>query len=592
MDIFGILTLIGGLALFLYGMSVMGSGLEKVSGGKLELLLERLTSNSIFAVLLGAGVTAVIQSSSATTVMVVGFVNSGIMKLSQAIGIIMGANIGTTITSWILSLTGVESDAILIRLLKPSSFSPVLALIGIILFMSGKNSKKRDIGEILLGFAVLMFGMESMSGAVKPLADVPEFTNLLTVFKNPLLGVLTGAVLTAVIQSSSASVGILQALSATGAFSYATCIPIIMGQNIGTCVTAMLSAIGANKSAKRTAFVHLYFNLIGAVAFMALYFGLDLFIDFSFSDDTINAAGIALIHSIFNIGTTLLLLPFIRGLEKLAYLTIPLSSEETKPAVDTEFLVLDDRFLQTPGFAIEQCRSLASKMAELSEECFLEAVDVLLGNYSEESAQEVIALENRIDVYEDKIGVYLTKLNSQNLAYHDSQNVSTLLPCITDIERISDHAVNILESAKEMNKRKLHFSKKAVEEIYIYTEAVRDILRRAFRAFIDGDEQQALTVEPLEEVIDELNKNIKKRHVKRLRKGKCTIDLGLILSDIATNYERVADHCSNIALYLIQGQDTELEAHSYVTHLREKDDTSFELQVESFTEKYGLGKNK
>ena len=453
MDIFGILTLIGGLALFLYGMSVMGSGLEKVSGGKLELLLERLTSNSIFAVLLGAGVTAVIQSSSATTVMVVGFVNSGIMKLSQAIGIIMGAN-------------------------------------------------------------------------------------------------------------------------------------------IGTCVTAMLSAIGANKSAKRTAFVHLYFNLIGAVAFMALYFGLDLFIDFSFSDDTINAAGIALIHSIFNIGTTLLLLPFIRGLEKLAYLTIPLSSEETKPAVDTEFLVLDDRFLQTPGFAIEQCRSLASKMAELSEECFLEAVDVLLGNYSEESAQEVIALENRIDVYEDKIGVYLTKLNSQNLAYHDSQNVSTLLHCITDIERISDHAVNILESAKEMNKRKLHFSKKAVEEIYIYTEAVRDILRRAFRAFIDGDEQQALTVEPLEEVIDELNKNIKKRHVKRLRKGKCTIDLGLILSDIATNYERVADHCSNIALYLIQGQDTELEAHSYVTHLREKDDTSFELQVESFTEKYGLGKNK
>ncbi len=592
MDIFGILTLVGGLALFLYGMSVMGSGLEKVSGGKLELLLERLTSNPLFAVLLGTGVTAVIQSSSATTVMVVGFVNSGIMKLSQAIGIIMGANIGTTVTSWILSLTGVESDAVLIRLLKPSSFSPVLAMIGIILFMSGKNSRKKDIGEILLGFAVLMFGMESMSGAVKPLADVPEFTSLLTVFQNPLLGVITGAVLTAVIQSSSASVGILQALSATGAFTYATCIPIIMGQNIGTCVTAMLSAIGANKSARRTAFVHLYFNLIGAAAFMVLYFGADLFIDFRFSDDTIGAAGIALIHSIFNIGTTLLLLPFIRGLEKLAYLTIPLSKDEMTPAEDTEFLILDDRFLQTPGFAIEQCRSLAGKMAELSKECFLQAADVLLGNYSAETAAEVILLENRIDVYEDKLGVYLAKLNSQNLAYQDSQNVSTLLHCITDIERISDHAANIVEAAAEMHKRKLYFSKKAMEEIFVYTEAVEDILSRAFGAFTDGDEQRALTVEPLEEVIDGLNKNVKKRHVKRLRKGKCTIELGLILSDIATNYERVADHCSNIALYLIQGQDTELEAHSYANRLREKDDVSFEMQVELFKEKYNLGKIK
>ena len=377
MDIFGILTLVGGLALFLYGMSVMGAGLEKVSGGKLELLLERLTSNALFAVLLGAGVTAVIQSSSATTVMVVGFVNSGIMKLSQAIGIIMGANIGTTVTSWILSLTGVESSNIWVRLLKPSSFSPVLALIGIILYMSGKNSKKKDAGEILLGFAVLMFGMETMSGAVKPLADVPEFTSMLTLFQNPLLGVVTGAVLTAVIQSSSASVGILQALSATGAFTYASSIPIIMGQNIGTCVTAMLSAIGASKSAKRTAFVHLYFNLIGAAVFMALYFGLDLFIDFGFSGQNIGAAGIALVHSVFNIGTTVVLLPFIHGLEKLAYLTIPLSEEEKVPAEDKEFQILDDRFLMTPGFAIEQCRSLSNQMAELSKECFLKAAGEL-----------------------------------------------------------------------------------------------------------------------------------------------------------------------------------------------------------------------
>lgn len=588
MDIFGILTLVGGLALFLYGMSVMGAGLEKVSGGKLELLLERLTSNALFAVLLGAGVTAVIQSSSATTVMVVGFVNSGIMKLSQAIGIIMGANIGTTVTSWILSLTGVESSNLWVRLLKPSSFSPVLALIGIILYMSGKNSKKKDAGEILLGFAVLMFGMETMSGAVKPLADVPEFTSMLTLFQNPLLGVVTGAVLTAVIQSSSASVGILQALSATGAFTYASSIPIIMGQNIGTCVTAMLSAIGASKSAKRTAFVHLYFNLIGASVFMALYFGLDIFIDFGFSGQNIGAAGIALVHSVFNIGTTVVLLPFIHGLEKLAYLTIPLSEEEKVPAEDKVFQILDDRFLMTPGFAIEQCRSLSNQMAELSKECFLKAADVLLENYSKEAAQEVVDLENQIDLYEDKIGVYLTKLSSQNLAYNDSQNVSTLLHCITDMERISDHAVNIVEAAREMHKRKLSFSKKAVEEMFVYTEAVRDILNRAMDAFVNGDEKMALTVEPLEEVIDELDKDVKKRHVKRLRKGKCTIELGLILSGIATNYERVADHCSNIALYLIQGQDTELEAHRYANQLREQDGTQFGKQVEILEDRYKL----
>ncbi len=591
MDIFGILTLVGGLALFLYGMSVMGHGLEKVSGGRLELLLERLTSNPIKAVGLGAVVTAVIQSSSATTVMVVGFVNSGIMKLSQAIGIIMGANVGTTITSWILSLTGIRSDNVWIRLLKPSSFTPVLALIGIIMYMSGKNSKKKDIGEILLGFAVLMFGMEAMSGAVKPLADVPEFTNMLTMFKNPLLGIVVGAILTAVIQSSSASVGILQALSVTGAFTYGSVIPIIMGQNIGTCVTAMLSAVGANKSAKRTAVIHLYFNLIGAAVFMIIYFSLDAVIGFAFSDDIVGVAGIALIHSIFNIFTTLILLPFTKGLEKLAYLTIPVSEEEKKPVEDMEFQILDDRFLQTPGFAIEQCRSLANKMAGLSKDCFLKAMAVLY-NYSDEGAEEVISLENRIDLYEDKLSVYLTKLNSRSLAYNDSQNVSTLLHCITDLERISDHAVNVVESAQEMHRKDYRFSKKAEEEMRIYGNAVEDILDRTISAFISSDEQQALTVEPLEEVIDELNKNVKKRHIKRLRKGKCTIELGLILSDIATNYERVSDHCSNIAVCLIQVQDTELEAHSYVNHLKDGENLSFEKQVELLEEKYSLGKEK
>lgn len=591
MDIFGILTLVGGLALFLYGMSIMGDGLEKVSGGKLEMLLEKLTSNPLKAVGLGAAVTAVIQSSSATTVMVVGFVNSGIMKLSQAIGVIMGANIGTTVTSWILSLTGIQGESIFVRLLKPSSFTPILAAIGIILYMSGKNSKKKDIGGIFLGFAVLMFGMEAMSGAVEPLADVPEFTGMLTMFKNPLLGVLVGAVLTAVIQSSSASVGILQALSVTGAFTYQAVIPIIMGQNIGTCVTAMLSAVGANRSAKRTAFVHLYFNIIGATVFMVLYFSLNALIGFSFSEDVVGVAGIALIHSIFNIFTTLILLPFTKGLEKLAYLTIPESEEEREAKEDIEFQILDDRFLQTPAFAIEQCRSLADKMAELSKDCFLKAMKVLFA-YTDAGAEEVIALENKIDVYEDKLSIYLTKLNSTNLAYNDSQNVSTLLHCIMDFERISDHAVNVVESAQEMNRKEQHFSKKAEEEMKIYGNAVEDILTRTMEAFVSQDEKKILTIEPLEEVIDKINKDVKKRHIKRLRKGKCTIELGLILSDVATNYERVSDHCSNIAVCLIQMQDSELEAHSYMNHLKDGEDLSFEKQVEVFAEKYNLGKEK
>jgi len=591
MDIFGILTLIGGLALFLYGMSVMGGGLEKLSGGKLEMILERLTSNPIKAVLLGAGVTAVIQSSSATTVMVVGFVNSGIMKLSQAIGIIMGANVGTTITSWILSLTGIQGESVIIKLFKPSSFSPILALIGIILYMAGKNDRKKNIGEILLGFAVLMFGMETMSNSVKPLAEVPEFVNILTMFRNPILGVIVGAILTAVIQSSSASVGILQALSVTGAFTYGSVIPIIMGQNIGTCVTAMLSGLGGSKSAKRTAIVHLYFNIIGAVFFMVVYYGLNAIVHFGFANEVVGAAGIALIHSVFNIVTTLVLLPFTKVLEKLAYLTIPASEDEKEPAEDEEFLVLDNRFLKTPGFAIEQCRILANNMAELSRECFIKSMHTLT-QYTKEEAEEVIVLENRIDLYEDKISVYLTKLSSYNLAYQDSQNVSTLLHCITDLERISDHAVNVVESAQEMVKKDLHFSRKAQEEMQIYSSAVEDILDRAVNAFIHTDEKQALLVEPLEEVIDGLNKSVKKRHIKRLRKGKCTIELGLILSDIATNYERVADHCSNIAVCLIQIQDTELEAHRYVNHLREGEDVTFEKQVELFEEKYNLSKEK
>lgn len=587
MDIFGILTMIGGLAMFLYGMSVMGGGLEKMSGGKLERILENLTSNPIKAVILGAGVTAVIQSSSATTVMVVGFVNSGIMKLSQAIGIIMGANIGTTITSWLLSLTGIEGSNFFLQMLKPSSFSPILALIGIILFMSGKSDRKKDIGEILLGFSVLMTGMEIMSDAVEPLADVPEFTNILLMFKNPILGVLVGAALTAVIQSSSASVGILQALSVTGAFTYGSVVPIILGQNIGTCVTAMLSAVGANKDAKRTAFVHLYFNLIGAVLFLILFYVVTAIHPFAFVDQTVGVAGIALIHSIFNIFTTLVLLPFIRGLEKLAYLTIPVTADEKAEKEDNTFAILDNRFLSRPSFAIEQCKTLVNQMGELSRDSFLEAMEVLKVPNAEGIAS-VIRKENRVDVYDDKISAYLTRLNSEDLSYGDSLRVTSLLHCLTDFERISDHAANVAECVQQMMKDESEFSKKAVEEMQVYSEAVADILTRTTKAFVEDDQELARTVEPLEEVIDDLNKTVKKHHMKRLHKGKCTIELGLVLSDLAMNYERVADHCSNIAVYMMQLQDNRLEEHSFTEQMDEAESAEFTRYVAEFREKYQL----
>ena len=586
MDIFGILTLIGGLALFLYGMNVMGAGLEKMSGGKLERILETLTSNPIKAVLLGAGVTAVIQSSSATTVMVVGFVNSGIMKLSQAIGIIMCANVGTTITSWLLSLTGIEGGSFFIQMLKPSSFSPILAMIGIILTMSSKSDNKKNVGQILLGFSVLMYGMQAMSGAVEPLADVPEFTGMLTMFNNPVLGVLTGAILTAVIQSSSASVGILQALSVTGGFTYGSVLPIIMGQNIGTCVTAMISSVGASKGAKRTAFVHLYFNIIGTIIFMLVFYLGNAFFHFSFTNETVGVAGIAAIHTVFNIFATLVLLPFTKGLEKLAYLTIPVSPEE-KEVQDDVFTILDDRFLSSPAFAIEQCHSLVNQMAEMTKAGFMEAMTVLT-DYSEEKIADVIAKENRVDTYDDKISAYLTKLSSQDLSYKDSLKVTSLLHCLTDFERISDHSINVVENAQQMNKDGASFSKKAKEEMRIYGEAIADILNRTTKAFVEGDDDLARTVEPLEEVIDEINKDVKKNHMKRLRKGKCTIELGLVLSDLAMNYERVADHCSNIAVYMMQLYDTELEEHSFTEQMDAGESAEFAKQLAEFKKMYEL----
>ncbi len=588
MDIFSVLTMVGGLALFLYGMQVMGDGLAKVSGGKLERILENLTSNPIKAVLLGAGVTAVIQSSSATTVMVVGFVNSGIMKLNQAVGIIMGANIGTTVTSWILSLSGLQGDNVFVKLCKPSSFSPLLAVIGVIFLLFIKDEKKKDIGAIMVGFAVLMFGMETMSDAVKPLANVPEFTGILTAFSNPVLGMIAGAVLTAIIQSSSASVGILQALCVTGAVSYGVAIPIIMGQNIGTCVTALLSSIGATKNAKRAAMVHLYFNIIGTVVFMVLFYTVNAVVGFSFLGTATNAAGIAVIHSLFNVFATMLLLPFGKGLEKLACLTIrddvqPAEVEEERK----ELQLLDSRFLEKPAFAMEQSVHVANKMAEESKRTIFTAMD-LLWNYTEGGAKKVGELENLVDQYEDELGTYLVKLSRQNLSVHDSHTLSIVLHCIGDFERISDHAINIMEAAQEMHDKKLIFSPKAEEELKVFSRAVQDIVEKAYAVFRDQDEKLAQKVEPLEAVVDELNQEVKKRHIRRLREGKCTIELGFILSDITTSLERVADHCSNIAVCVTQVREDTYDTHGYLNSVKNEDSEIFRGLVLEEEEKYFL----
>ena len=589
MDLFNLLTMVGGLALFLYGMNVMGDGLSKVSGGRLEKILEKLTSNPLKAVLLGAGVTAVIQSSSATTVMVVGFVNSGVMKLSQTVGIIMGANIGTTVTSWILSLSGIESSNFFIRLLKPTSFSPILALIGVSFLLFSKKEKKKDIGMIMVGFAVLMFGMETMSGAVKPLADVPEFTGILTAFSNPLLGMLAGLILTAVIQSSSASVGILQALCVTGSVTFGSAIPIIMGQNIGTCVTALLSAIGANKNAKRAALVHLYFNLIGTILFMIVFYTLNSFVHFSFLGDSANAAGVAIVHSIFNIVATFLLLPFSKGLEKLACLTIRDTEEEAVviSQAEKDFKLLDIRFLETPGFATKQCKEVARNMAELTRKALFTSME-LISAYDAKKAETVVDLENEIDQYEDELGTYMVKLSQHQLSEKDSHSLSIILHCLSDFERISDHAVNIMQSSREMNEKGLSFSKKAVGELDVYTRAVQDVVDLSFGVFEKEEIDKAIMVEPLEEVIDYLKSELKQRHVKRLQKGKCTIEMGFVLSDITTSYERISDHCSNIAVCLMQVNEDGFDTHEYLDEIKHVHNEEFKHLYKEYKEKYTL----
>ncbi len=580
MDFFSILTLLGGLAMFLYGMQVMGDGLEKLSGGKLEKILENLSSNRIKAVLVGAAVTAVIQSSSATTVMVVGFVNSGIMHLSQAVGFIMGANIGTTITAWILSLAGIESSNFFVRFLNPSSFSPILALIGVIFIVFLHDEKKKDIGNIMVGFAVLMFGMNTMSGAVKPLAQVPEFTNILLKFSNPVLGVLAGALLTAIIQSSSASVGILQALCVTGAVQYGTALPIIMGQNIGTCITAMLSSIGATKNAKRAAVVHLYFNIVGTIAFMGVFYLLNTFLHFSFINEVAGPAGIAVIHSAFNIIATVVLLPFGDVLVKMACATIRDTKEEKAiSAEDQEFMILESRFLSNPGIAIEQSKTAAKKMAEQSRNA-LKLSFGLLDQFDEENAFRVEKIESKVDRYEDELGTYLIKLNQKDLSLEDSHSLSIMLHCIGDFERISDHAFSIMKSAKEMSEKNAVFSQQAVKELHVMEKAVSDIVDKAYAVFANQDMQLAEEIEPLEEVIDELSRELKRRHVNRLRAGECTIEMGFILSDVTTCLERIADHCSNIAVCVTQVREDLYDTHSHLDTVKNAPGEHFHHELE------------
>ncbi|MBQ3081291.1 MAG: Na/Pi cotransporter family protein [Clostridia bacterium] len=554
MDIFDVLTMIGGLCLFLFGMDFMGQALERKAGNKLQSLLERLTSGRIAGLLTGMGVTAVIQSSSATTVMVVGFVNSGLMTLRQAINVIMGANIGTTITAWILSLGGIEGDNVFVQMLKPSSFTPILALIGIVCYMFGKSTKHKDTGMILLGFATLMFGMETMSGAVKGLADVPEFAQLFIMFENPVLGLLAGAVLTAIIQSSSASVGILQALAATGSVSYGAAVPIIMGQNIGTCITAILSSFGTNKNAKRTAVLHLLFNIIGSTILLTAFWVVKAVLAPAILDEYVNSAGIAVVHSVFNITCTAILLPASSLLEKLVIKLVPDAPEKEKR------VVLDERLLATPAVAIERCRAVATDMASCAINCLKGGIQSLT-DYSDELAQKVRDMEEENDYYEDVIGTYLVKLSTHQVSDRDSAEAAKLLKIIGDFERISDHGVSMLRSAEELIEKKKAFSADAKNELLQLCQAVNEILDLTLDAFLNDNLESANSVEPLEQVIDKIKEHLRTRHILRLQQGGCSIEVGFVWNDLLTSLERTSDHCSNIAGCIIDAARNNMNVH-------------------------------
>ena len=583
MDIFDVLTMIGGVCLFLFGMSLMGEALEKRAGNSLKTILSRITGNKLTGFLLGLGVTAVIQSSGATTVMAVGFVNSGLMTLSQAINVIMGANVGTTVTAWILSLSGVSGDSLFIQLLKPTSFTPILGLIGIVFYM-GKDAKRKDTGMILLGFATLMFGMDIMSDAVKGLKDVPEFTNLMIMFSNPIMGVIVGAVMTGLIQSSSASVGILQALSSTGQIPLATAIPIIMGQNIGSCVPAMISSVGTNKNARRTATVHLMFNIIGTCIWVTIFMVVRVFVVIPVLEEAANQFTIAICHSLFNILCTALMLPMSGLLEKLAYFLI--KEDENEDAIE----VIDERLMDVPSVAIEQCHQVVCKMAEIASESLKDSL-VIAGQFSKELAEKIRADEDKVDRYEDMLGNYLVKLSNRTLSEEDRAETAELLHLIGDFERISDHAVNVLESVEEMRDKKIKFSEGAQKELTVMGSAVFEILDLALDAFRTNDARKAELIEPLEEVVDDLKEQLRKRHIYRLQKGECTIEMGFVLSDMLTNLERVADHCSNVAGRIMENQNRNLNIHNYTDNVRvfNKD---FNSQYEAYARKYALPKEQ
>ena len=581
MSIFNLFTLMGGLALFLYGMNLMGESLEQQAGGKLQVILSKLSDNPLKGFLLGLGVTAVIQSSSATTVMVVGFVNSGIMQLHQAVGIIMGSNVGTTVTSWLLSLTGIQGDSFWVKMLKPSSFGPILAFAGIILAMFCKSSKKKGVGNILLGFFILMTGMEFMSSSMKPLADMPWFSSLFLHFSNPILGVLAGAALTAIIQSSSASVGILQALALTGSVTYGSAIPIIMGQNIGTCVTAMISSVGASKNAKRAAFVHLYFNVIGVVLFLTSFYSLNALLHFEIIHDTVSVMGIAVIHSTFNVITTLVLLPFNRVLEKLAILTVPDGTSK-----DAAAPLLDKRLLGTPAVATNRAHQCTVDMAQLAQSGLLKAMS-LVHIWNDQVSDEVVEKEAQVDHYEDALGTYLVQLSGLPLTVDDNRTVNTLLYSLSDLERISDHSLNLRKSALEVRDKQVTFSHQALEDLNLVEWAVQDIVNLTVQAFANQDNNAARQVEPLEQVIDEIVHQVRSRHVERLQNGQCSITNGFILADLLTCYERVADHCSNVAVAMIEVAHDSFDTHEYLQGVK-ADREGLDRMMDHYRKRYGL----
>lgn len=581
MDIFSVFTLCGGLAFFLYGMTTMSKSLEKMAGGRLEQMLKRMTASPLKSLLLGAGITIAIQSSSAMTVMLVGLVNSGVMELGQTIGVIMGSNIGTTLTAWILAMTGIESENVFVNLLKPENFSPLLALAGIILIMGSKKQRRRDMGRIMVGFSILMYGMELMKQAVSPLADMPEFSSLLTAFNNPLLGVLVGAVFTGVIQSSAASVGILQALALTGSITYGIAIPVIMGQNIGTCVTALISSIGVNRNARRVAVIHISFNIIGSAVCLLLFYGGDILFHFQFLNYTVGALGIAACHTIFNVFTTLILLPFSRQLEKLARAVI---RGENKAE---EFAFLDPLLLHTPSVAISECVAMSNRMGEVARENVHLAL-CQLSDYSNARESEILANEDKLDIYEDRLGSYLVQISQHGVSMNDIRTVSRLLHAIGDFERIGDHALNLQESAQELHEKELHFSEPANEELQVLLAAMDEIMEKAFGSFQQDSAAMAVEVEPLEETIDRLIEEIRMQHIRRLQTGACTIQLGFVFNDLLTNLERVSDHCSNIAVSIIEEQGDQVDRHTYINELKEE--SAFNMRLKDNLQKYQLPK--